>query len=549
MGGGMEPFFQCCSVVSASSSKVPPILESKKSKLQERQHTGSKEKPPEPFPRVAIGIAADDVPAVKEPRARASSGGSLEGEISTTASSSSQSKATYELQPSGAPGATSLAPSPSSGTQLQPRANSKTGDGAPLDAPTPSSPSDSAPAMRKKSKKSHKLREQTNDQSPTNEVYEGADPSARKPTDRRASVENILGNLDARERAKLAAGGTPTGGSRRSSIVGALVGRRNQDSADMMPAMQARGRRNSQATYAEESQTIIVLDWDDTLFPTSYLLDELRLSTSTPLKDQNIPGDMKKRVVETLKVLMGAVDELLRLAHSRGRVVLVTLARAPWVTLSCDLYYPEIGQLLKELDLKIVYAQEGVQVDYDKKKMSDDQVQDYYTSMKANAIYREVEAFYSQYEGQSWKNIISIGDGEFERLGTHKISMEYMVKQGIISKDAAAKRVEGEGAVECVSANVDGHLLRLRTKTFKMLDGPTIDELTAQLRLHVKWLPYLIALDGAFDVDLNTLDDAEVMATIEAKLGIQRAPSKTSSRVPSKSRSLSKLLPWRKSSH
>ena len=46
---------------------------------------------------------------------------------------------------------------------------------------------------------------------------------------------------------------------------------------------------------------------------------------------------------------------------------------------------------------------------------------------KQLAIQGEVRQFYSQYAGQSWKNMISIGDSDFERKATHKTMDEYKV--------------------------------------------------------------------------------------------------------------------------
>merc|ERR1712217_440593 len=47
------------------------------------------------------------------------------------------------------------------------------------------------------------------------------------------------------------------------------------------------------------------------------------------------------------------------------------------------------------------------------------------------AIAKQVKDFYSQYEGQSWKNVISIGDSSFERLGTLQATKEYLKNEGV----------------------------------------------------------------------------------------------------------------------
>ncbi len=91
---------------------------------------------------------------------------------------------------------------------------------------------------------------------------------------------------------------------------------------------------------------------------------------------------------------------------------------------------------------------------------SDEEIERFWSSVKGKAIARECNKFYSQYEGQSWKNVISIGDSDFERLGTQNAMENYMRETGI----------DSDGLVD-----VNGHMYKVRTKTFKMLDEPTVE--------------------------------------------------------------------------
>merc|ERR1712151_1470926 len=109
--------------------------------------------------------------------------------------------------------------------------------------------------------------------------------------------------------------------------------------------------------------------------------------------------------------------------------------------------------------------------------------------MKGKAIGREVSNFYSQYEQQSWKNVISIGDSDFERLGTINVMGEYRKAKGIEDvKEEAYKRQNSTGSQNLAEGEIDGHFYRVRTKTFKMLDEPTSDELVIQLHQLNEWL-------------------------------------------------------------
>lgn len=179
------------------------------------------------------------------------------------------------------------------------------------------------------------------------------------------------------------------------------------------------------------------------------------------------------------------------------------------------MFFEIVGDAIQELGIKIVYAQEGERVDYKKRLMSTKQ--EHYAKMKGRAIAREVNAVYSQYEGQTWKNIISIGDSDFERVGTISSCEEYMRKHGALTKGQLARAIS--------SVKVDGHVYNVRVKTLKMLDQPTISELTAQLALLREWLSRMVEFDGHFDVDLGALDEHEVIPRVESTLSDQKSCS------------------------
>lgn len=268
------------------------------------------------------------------------------------------------------------------------------------------------------------------------------------------------------------------------------------------------GRRNSQEFFATKFQTMIVLDWDDSLFPTSYLRDELRLSWMKAWKDQNLPAKLKDEVASKLAICQTKVVDLLKQATDAGKVILVTLARKPWVLDSCRNFFPTVGQAITELNVPVIYAQDGAGVDYNKVHMSSNaELERFWSGMKARAIARECREFYSQYDGQSWKNVISIGDSDFERLGTMLATKDYMAQTGIQRAD---------NSDNC--AVVDDHVYKVRTKTLKMVDQPSIDELNTQLGLLRTWLPLMIKLDSDFDLNLNNAADPSTLKHITTTL-------------------------------
>jgi len=284
--------------------------------------------------------------------------------------------------------------------------------------------------------------------------------------------------------------------------------------------------RNSQTTFADKEQTVIILDWDDTLFPSTYVRSDMRMTLGLPLREQKLSDPVKKQVSHSLAECAARADRLLRLCASYGKVVIVTLARAGWVTDCCRCFYPAVGELLKQLDVKIVYAQEGVKVDQKKvRAMNVKQCEMFWGAIKGRAIGEEIKSFYSQYEGQSWKNIISIGDSNFEKIGTMNATADYMRENGIeVPGDlayagAADSTVVAFQPSEAATVVVNDHTFHVRTKVAKTLDEPTVDELQVGLELMHEWLPMMVKHDGGFSLNLAGLGSREDATEIERRLG------------------------------
>lgn len=273
-------------------------------------------------------------------------------------------------------------------------------------------------------------------------------------------------------------------------------------------------RRNSQSDFASQSQTIQIFDWDDTLFPTTWVRHYMGLHWKYPLDQQEGITPVQKRKIKTaLEDLQDEVEGMINLAFTKGHVVIVTLAKHPWVALSCENFFPKIKKLLNDKNVTIVYAQElnFAHAELPPPNPEDPESQEqYWVKKKQLAIESEVRKFYTQYPGQSWKNVISIGDSDFERRATYETMMGYKADQGNSAAQLDLSRSKGED-VMCLSGMVGNHYRRLRTKTVKMYDSPRIKDLQLELQLLKKWLPSLVNLDSGLDVDLE--DDERLADT------------------------------------
>jgi hypothetical protein len=241
--------------------------------------------------------------------------------------------------------------------------------------------------------------------------------------------------------------------------------------------------------YTKPTETVRALDWDDTLFPTTFLRQEL---ARMGYKWNSFPDDhMSMKVGKAAEINMRRCDtlaaELIRAASDSGHVVILTLARRPWIEVLCKMFYPTVAGLIDSLEIPIVYARDSAQVQI--RYWADDDVD--YLNMKRDALSTALDAFYSQYEGQTWKNVISIGDSEYERLGTQLCTEAYIQRQF-----------------------ASGRIVKVRTKTFKLPETPNTTELTNKLKILINILPGTVRLDGNIDVDLAMTSEDILMSRL-----------------------------------
>jgi len=227
--------------------------------------------------------------------------------------------------------------------------------------------------------------------------------------------------------------------------------------------------------YAEASQTIIFLDWDDTLFPTFDLFNTRGLHLSLELG--NLPEDL----LEELATWREALRNFLHLAlEVSDRCTIVTNAKCPWVTNCIDRLAPELKPLFdKETGrISVIYAAESLRTRRfpagAAQGLSQESMVQFLTTAKYDAMKDEAASFYSKYPGQLWKNIVSVGDSLYERNAVHEL-------HGIAPA--------GE---------------TLRTKAVLVPSTPSLSQIILGLELARVMLPAWVYYDGDIDLDLQS---------------------------------------------
>jgi hypothetical protein len=122
--------------------------------------------------------------------------------------------------------------------------------------------------------------------------------------------------------------------------------------------------------------------------------------------------------------------------------------------------------------------------------------------------------FYSRYLGQTWKNIISIGDAVYELDALRELCASRLERR-LLLEERLAKAPEASPR-----PNPAGRLCRerLRAKVIALRPRPTLAALTFNLRLSNLLLEAFVRLDGDFDLDLRKGPDS--MRRISEVLGI-----------------------------
>lgn len=271
---------------------------------------------------------------------------------------------------------------------------------------------------------------------------------------------------------------------------------------------------SSDVSWNSPSQTVIVFDWDDTLCPSTWISDQHPAVTYFR-QPPNVP-----RFTKPLKELEAAVILLLECAMRLGKVIIITNAKQDWVKMSCTNFLPGVLPFLPHMSQ--VYAREmwnsfeSQQINHIaakrysrsvvpritqsrvdtgikslKKNKSSAQLaqvgakifsnempcdEDPSYSWKKLAFGVELSDFYSE---QTWGNVISIGDANYEREAT-------------------------KVAVECCSPS--HKTKKTRTKTVKMLNNPSIEELIKQVKRVTTLLPMMVKEDTDVDIELEPED-------------------------------------------
>lgn len=230
------------------------------------------------------------------------------------------------------------------------------------------------------------------------------------------------------------------------------------------------------ATYSDS--TVTVLDWDDTLIP------------STWLKEQGLTGaaladkfGITKEMVDACEEVAPHVQRVIQKAQEYGKVFIVTNGTHGWVEKSCELFMPSIRNLV--LSLPIISAADLYRY------FSKDPI-----SWKRMTFRRDLldRAFGGM--PRAARVVISIGDGYAEQQASRNLMTIGSYSQvGLLS-----------------------------VRSLKIVESSSPAVLIRQLDEICQVLPSLVTQSGDFDLQWNTVPLAKPVAAPIAPVAKPIAP-------------------------
>lgn len=153
-----------------------------------------------------------------------------------------------------------------------------------------------------------------------------------------------------------------------------------------------------------ETNTITIFDWDDTLFPTTYLMQKIGNSMESLSFSLKEKSKIKELEIKIVKLLTKALE--------KGIVFIITNSCKGWVERCIKLYYPKLSPLLD--DINIISARELYEKEFPDNK-----------EMWKNKTCIELSK-YLKIDNSIKTNIICFGDSNLEINSAQAFANEFI---------------------------------------------------------------------------------------------------------------------------
>jgi len=217
-------------------------------------------------------------------------------------------------------------------------------------------------------------------------------------------------------------------------------------------ALAAEEKADDEATGS--NSTIIVFDWDDTLYPSSWVHGNGYDLVNAELSDLS---EQERSLLAAFEdIILIVLDRAMRL----GKVMIVTDAEQDWVELSASIFMPRVAALLERSSVLVVSARSS----FERKHPFQP------SEWKRETFVKYVYGYHSNAVDFFPRNIISVGDGPNERAALHSLVNSV---PGLLGK--------------CV----------------KLVTRPTVEELHVQMEMLLGFLTYICRSADPLDLQLS----------------------------------------------
>jgi len=274
-----------------------------------------------------------------------------------------------------------------------------------------------------------------------------------------------------------------------------LVSLESTEAGSDLPGLDCISNADSSNRFAQADETLIFFDWDDTLFPTTEFIDRWHLKIESGNPEKIVPSleRLKEEQLNWLQIWQESLQQLLTSVCSLGRCVIVTNSKGPWVHDCIEQLAPNLLDLFSgPAGPKVIYAREVLQAGRSsgrlrppiscnpvKNTVNDEKdvtLRMEMSSAKFEAMHQEAKAFYGR--DRHWKNIISVGDMEYEHEAVQELGFR---------------------------RTCDGEQLRIKSLLFPA--EPYISALVLRIDFLRLTLPSFVALDCDASVDMHQCED------------------------------------------
>lgn len=313
--------------------------------------------------------------------------------------------------------------------------------------------------------------------------------------------------------------------------------------------------------FQDPANAVIIFDWDDTLLPTTYILGTVIPSLPEEDKAGVLPEDSEYQ--EQLAAHAHLVQFLLRTARRVARVAIVSNSLSPWVQASAARYLPGIDfeALFDELDVPVYYSRQhlsNIPVTYkvtnwdvhldrrDGGRIGVDIIREFDGSLAVARI--EEGGLMEQWNQDYPDRAVQPGDRFAEVNGnTDSLAAEcrkqqelrILVYRAVPDRDpyVEAKRIdmtacldkfygrhanwqqnvvcigdavtEQQAIKEVLQSNSESSRPRPLCKTVNLIDTPSLEQLSNELRILGVWLGKMVSYEKDFALFMDQLDDLE----------------------------------------